>query len=72
VEKLERETTDIAEYIKANDTKEPTVLEKLRREIEKDTKAAQSEAERVARKRADLEQGPVEIPKKGKDIEIDR
>jgi hypothetical protein len=49
-----------------------STLEKLRQEIEKDTKAAQSE--RLARTRAEKEQGPRETPKQEKDkgMEMER
>jgi hypothetical protein len=46
-----------------------SVLEKLRQEIEKDTKAAQSEPERLARMQSEKLQGPLEIPKKDQEME---
>jgi hypothetical protein len=67
----ERDVEDIAGFLKGAAPKE-TVLDKLRREIESDTKAALSEPERLARTRAEKEQGPIEVPKKDKDRGMDR
>jgi hypothetical protein len=41
-----------------------STLEKLRQEIEKDTKAAQSEPERLERRRMEKLLGPLEYPPK--------
>jgi len=49
-----------------------SLLEQLRQEIEKDTKAAQSEPERLERRRAEKLLGPLEYPKPEKEKEKDR
>jgi hypothetical protein len=46
-------------------------LERLRQEIEKDTKAAQAEPERLARRIAEKLLGPVEYPKQENDKGMD-
>jgi hypothetical protein len=70
----ERDVNDISEYLKETQrAPKVSVLDQLRQEIEKDTKSAQSEPERLARTRAQKEQGPIEVPKqKGNDRGMER
>jgi hypothetical protein len=69
----DRDANDIADFLKQTQrAPKVSILEQLRQEIEGDTKAAQAEPERLARRRADKEQGPIEVPKKDKDRGMER